>query len=288
MTVQLLVFGPGYSAQPIIAKAQQNDWRLYGTYRKEEKRLQLETNNIIPIDFHTGEIAKFDKQAPTHILISIAPKGDGDPTLSVWRNWLSGLLNIRSINYLSSTNVYGDHGGEWVDETTIPSPSLERGIRRQKAEIEWQTFAEENNTRAFIYRLAGIYGPSRNAFSALKVGRAKCIIKENQVFSRIHVEDIKQTVWAAMTGSHAGGVFNLADDNPTPPHEVIEAAAAMLECPSPKREPWETADLSEMARSFYLESKRVKNTKIKQELGVELKYPTYQDGLKALLEAGAH
>ncbi|MEX0298070.1 MAG: SDR family oxidoreductase [Kordiimonas sp.] len=284
MTTQLLVFGPGYSAQPIIAEAQQNGWRVFGTYRKEEKRLQLETEDIVPIDFQAGEIAKFNKQAPTHLLISIAPKEDYDPTLAVWLKWLSGLQNIQSINYLSSTNVYGDHSGGWVEESTPPTPSLARGIRRQSAEKEWQSFATENSTRVFIYRLAGIYGPGRNAFRALKAGRAKCIIKENQVFSRIHVEDIKQTVWAAMTSNHSGGIFNLADDNPTPPHEVIEAAAAMLGRPAPPREAWETADLSEMARSFYLESKRVKNVKIKQELGVNLKYPTYQEGLKALLK----
>lgn len=284
MTEQLLVFGPGYSAQPIITQAQEFGWKVFATYRNDETRRELINANINPIAFNAPKLLGVDTDSPLHLLVTIAPKPEGEPTLNVWKSCLSQQKNIESIHYLSSTNVYGDHQGNWVNENTPPTPSLERGKLRLDAEQHWQLLAAKKAARFFVYRLAGIYGPGRNAFKSLKAGRARCILKENQVFSRIHVEDIKQTVWAAMNNDHASGIFNLADDEPCPPYEVIEKAAALLGLKAPQREPWDTADLSEMARSFYLESKRVENDKIKQELGIKLLFPDYRKGLDALLE----
>tara|TARA_R110002096_G_scaffold96622_12_gene215604 strand:- start:3093 stop:3959 length:867 start_codon:yes stop_codon:yes gene_type:complete len=288
MTAQLLVFGPGYSAQPIIKQAQENGWKVSATYRNDETRQQQINTNINPIAFNGENLPNISAESPLHLLVTIAPKQTGDPTLNIWETCLRQQNNIASINYLSSTNVYGDHQGNWVNETTLPTPNLDRGKFRLQAEQRWQSLTIEKGARLFIYRLAGIYGPDRNAFKALKAGRARCIIKENQIFSRIHVEDIRQTVWCAMNSNHKGGIFNLADNEPSAPHEVIEAAAKIMGCNAPKREQWDTAELSEMARSFYLESKRVCNTKIKQELGVELLFPNYKRGLEALLKTDGY
>lgn len=284
MISQLLVFGPGYSAQPVIQHVQKAGWSVFATYRSEESQQRLSEASITAVEFGAGEIQGINSDTPLHILVTIAPGEEGDPTLNIWGDWIKQAKNIETINYLSSTNVYGDHQGDWVNEETKPTPSLERGKRRLQAEADWQHTADYVGTRLFVFRLAGIYGPGRNAFSSLRKGRARCLIKENQVFSRIHVDDIRQAVWAAMNSDTASGVFNMADDEPTPPHEVIEAAAKMMGVPAPTREPWETANISEMARSFYLESKRVENSKVKEILGVKLLFPTYRTGLESLIK----
>ena len=278
----LLVFGPGYSALPIMKRAKDEGWRVIASYRDEDKSKLIQRQGFETVEFSFGKLS-LPKEDTLHILCSIATKSHEDPSLSIWKSWLIQ-QKIDSLHYLSSTNVYGNHDGAWVDENSETKPSLVRGEKRLLAEQEWQKLGESLGSRTFIYRLAGIYGPNRNAFCSLKSGKARCLIKEGQVFGRIHQEDISQTVWSALSGEHAGGVFNLADDLPTAPHIVIEEAAKLLGIDAPPHENWETAELSEMARSFYLESKRVKNDKIKSELGITLKYPTYKEGLKALLK----
>ncbi|MFC3053709.1 SDR family oxidoreductase [Kordiimonas pumila] len=283
MPKQLLVFGPGYSAVPVMTQAQENGWLVTGTYRSDETRQMLEKQGFKAIDFTSGRLPTRD--GPLHILITAAPTREGaDPVLSVWEKALLNSENIKTICYLSSTNVYGDHSGDWVTEETMPNPSLERGTRRLEAEKSWEKLAKNIKASCFIFRLAGIYGPGRNAIQSLKTGKAKSILKPGQVFSRIHVTDITAALWAAITGPYKGGIYNLADDLPCPPHEVIAEAARLMGVPAPVLENWETADLSPMARSFYTENKRVDNTKIKQELGLDLKYPDYKSGLKALIE----
>lgn len=281
MVSQLVVFGPGYSAQPIMQKAQNQGFSIFTSYRNPEKRQPLSASGYQPFPFEQGDIPAIDASRPLHLLVTIAPKTNRDPTLQNWESWLEQ-QNIASLHYLSSTNVYGDRKGAWVDENDKPAPSLDRGKRRLIAEQEWQAFAHAVGARCFIYRLAGIYGPRRNAFCNLKAGRARCIIKEGQVFSRIHRSDICHSVWTALQGNHAGGIFNLADDMPTPPHEVVEYAATLMNIAPPTRENWDAAEMSDMARSFYLESKRVKNNKVKQELGIQLLYPNYKAGLDEL------
>lgn len=279
----LLVLGPGYTAQPIMETARRSKWAVYATYRNTEKRYQLEQAEFTAIAFGSGQL---DISEPYHLLITIAPGKEAkepDPSLAIWESFLKQHPPL-SISYLSSTNVYGNHDGGWVDETTPPTPSLERGKRRILAEKSWQRLAEKIESRLFIFRLAGIYGPERNALASLRSGRARSIIKAGQVFSRIHRDDICQAVWSAMTGKHLGGIFNMADDEPCAPHLVIEEAARLLGMQAPAHENWETAPLSEMARSFYMESKRVHNTKVKQELGISLMNPNYKEGLKALLK----
>ena len=282
MTKHLLVFGPGYAATPLMARAMAQGWRVTGTYRNDNGRKQLETAGFQTVPFSSGSL---DTGMPvSHVLASIAPPDTGDPVLRIWYDWLRAQKALCSLHYFSSTNVYGDRDGAWVNEASVPEPTLARGMRRQEAETAWQKLARDMAVPCFAYRLAGIYGPGRNSFTALTAGKARRIIKPGQVFGRIHREDIVNIVWAAANSSHEGGIFNLTDDLPAPPQDVIAAAANLLGVPIPSDVALEDAKLSAMGQSFYAENKRVKNDKIKQELGIELLYPTYKEGLAALLE----
>jgi nucleoside-diphosphate-sugar epimerase len=186
----------------------------------------------------------------------------------------------RWVGYLSTTGVYGDHGGAWVDETTPLTPSTQRGRARVQAEAAWQAIP---NLPLHIFRLAGIYGPGRGPFAKVRAGTAQRIIKQGQVFSRIHVDDIAQAVAASMMHPTQGDIYNLCDDDPAPPQDVIGYAAKILGLPQPPEVDFETADLSPMARSFYSESKRVSNAKVKRDLRITLIHPTYKSGLDAML-----
>ena len=282
MTPHLLVFGPGYAASPIIESASKAGWRVTAACRSAATTEALLASGTEVVDSEAGCLP--DGAGVSHILNSAAPGKEGDPMLARWSGWLGKQKQVRSIHYFSSTNVYGDHGGSWVDESTPAIPSLERGKRRVEAEVAWQRQAGLTGARLFIYRLAGIYGPGRNALLSVKEGKARRVIKEGQVFGRIHVDDIAAAVWNALTGESRGGVFNLTDDMPCPPQEVIEAAAAMLGLEPPQAVLFEDADLSPLGRSFYLENKRVGNDKVKAELGLRLRYPSYREGLGALLQ----
>lgn len=227
------------------------------------------------------------KSSP-YILISVPPATNGDPVLEYETEELAQKASRRRwIGYLSTTGVYGDRGGGWVDETTPPAPSSARAERRLAAEIAWQTFAAEADAPLHIFRLPGIYGPGRNPLDALRAGTARRYDKPNQVFSRIHVDDLATTLIASMTKPVPGAIYNVCDDEPAPQADVIAYGAALLGLAPPPLEPYALAEstLSAMARSFYRESKRVRNTKIKRELGVTFAYPTYREGLKSLFDA---
>jgi nucleoside-diphosphate-sugar epimerase len=218
----------------------------------------------------------------TRVLTSVAPDGAGDPIL---RDHSAELAAARPewVGYLSTTAVYGDHQGGWVDEETPLTPSTERGAARVRAEADWAALG----LPLHIFRLAGIYGPGRGPFEKVRDGTARRIIKPGQVFSRIHVEDIAQVVAASMARPRPGAVYNVCDDDPAPPEDVIGHAAELLHLPVPPAIPYDQAEMTPMARSFYAESKRVRNDRIKDELGVRLRYPTYREGLAALLAGGA-
>jgi nucleoside-diphosphate-sugar epimerase len=186
------------------------------------------------------------------------------------------------VGYLSTIGVYGDHGGAWVDETTPATPTSERSKRRELAEQQWLGFAERSSKRVEVFRLAGIYGPGSSAIDSLTNGLARSIVKTNQVFNRIHVEDIARTLVAAFSQPHLHSIYNVTDDEPAPPQVVNAYAAELLGLPPPIEIPYEDAQLSEMGRSFYAENKRVHNDRIKKELGVKLAFPTYKEGLAAL------
>ncbi len=275
----LLVFGYGYTASVLGRQLLAKGWRVIGTTLSPEKLADMQRSGVEPILWPENDISAALKVA-THILVSAAPTKDGDPVLRE----LGGALcenakRVEWLGYLSTTAVYGDRNGDWVDENSELRPTTERGKWRVAAEQAWR----EAGLPTHIFRLAGIYGPNRGPFAKVRAGTARRIIKEGQVFSRTHVEDIAQVLYASMRQPNPDAVYNVCDNDPAPPQDVIAEAARMLGLPIPKEIPFETAEMTPMARSFYAESKKVSNRRIIEELGVKLKYPDYRSGLSALL-----
>jgi nucleoside-diphosphate-sugar epimerase len=284
---RLFCFGLGYTAQALARRLAAKGWVISGTSRSESDRPALSCLGTRAWLFERERpLADFSAALAgrTHILSSVPPNGLGDPVLAVHGRDIAGLRGLEWVGYLSTTGVYGDRGGAWVSETDEPRPTGERGKRRLAAEAGWLHLWRDLELPVHIFRLAGIYGPGRSAFDSLRAGRAQRIDKPGQVFGRIHVDDIAQTLEASMARPRPGAVYNLSDDDPAPPGDVIAYAAELLGRAPPPLIPFEEAGLGEMARSFYAENKRVRNELIKQELGVRLAYPDYRAGLAAILK----
>ncbi|MEI9985470.1 MAG: SDR family oxidoreductase [Aliidongia sp.] len=282
MMPRLFCFGLGYSALELAQRLHLRGWEIAGTCRSETAAAPLRAQGF--------EISLFDRAQPpaapdallertSHILSSVPPDDAGDPVLEGWGASLARLGGVEWAGYLSTTGVYGDRAGGWVDEASPLEPTGERGRRRVEAERGWLALG----LPVHLFRLAGIYGPGRSALDTVRSGRARRIVKPGQVFSRIHVADIATVLEASIARPNPGAAYNLCDDNPAPPDEVIAHAAELLGVPAPPDIPFDSAELSEMARSFYADNKRVSNERIKRELGVTLTYPDYRAGLKALL-----
>ncbi len=278
MTKTLLSIGHGFSARALAPLLIRQGWRVIGTTRSPAKFGLLERQGVEPLAW-PGTSLPLHKA--THLLTSVAPNHAGDPVLQDMRDQLTAAKHLEWVGYLSTTGVYGDHGGNWVDENAVLTPSTKRGQARVDAEAAWA----ELGLPLHIFRLAGIYGPGRGPFAKVRNGTARRIIKEGQVFSRIHAEDIATTVLASIQRPNPGAIYNVCDDDPAPPQDVIEHAAELLGLPVPPAVAFEDAEMTPMARSFYADSKRVKNERIKTELGVKLRYPDYKTGLAALLAA---
>ena len=284
MSNRLFSFGHGYSAKALTKLLLPLGWTVFGTTRTADKAALLQSAGVKPVIWPGADPSHLLSSA-THILISAGPNEDGDPVLSNLRNEIAAVApKLKWVGYLSTTGVYGDHGGGWVDEQTPLAPSTRRGELRVEAEQAWQRLAKESGLPLHIFRLAGIYGPGRGPFSKVRSGTARRIIKTGQVFSRIHVEDIAQVLLASIEAPRPGAIYNLCDDDPAPPQDVIAYAAKVLDMPVPPAVDFETAKMTQMARSFYAESKKVRNDLIKTELGIILRYPNYRMGLDALLE----
>ncbi|NOD65087.1 MULTISPECIES: SDR family oxidoreductase [unclassified Ruegeria] len=279
MTQTLFSFGHGYSAQALSRHIAPKGWRIFGTTRDNEGMAAIRDSGAEPLVW-PGQEPTLD--GVTHLLISTAPNAEGDPVLAALGEKIARrAAQFTWVGYLSTTAVYGDHQGGWVDEDTPPAPTAKRGKWRMLAEQQWSSIP---GLPVHIFRLAGIYGPGRGPFSKLKRGGLRRIIKPGQVFSRIHVEDIAQILEASMTKPNPGRVYNVCDDEPVPPQDVIGYAAELQGLPLPPAVSFEEADLTPMARSFYNENKRVRNSRIKDELGVRLIYPNYRVGLDALMK----
>ena len=274
----LLSFGHGYSAHELTKHL--DGWRVIGTTRSEEKALILSETGVEPRIWPDDDLSQEIAEA-SHLLISAGPDAQGDPVLNRYQTEIA-TGGFEWVGYLSTTGVYGDHQVRWVDETTPLTASTTRGQYRVAAERAWQ---EIDGLPLHIFRLAGIYGPGRGPFAKVRGGTARRIIKKNQIFSRIHVEDIAQVLLASINQPRIGAIYNLCDDTPAPPEDVIAYAAELLGVELPPAVDFETADMTPMARSFYAESKRVRNDRIKDELGVVLKYPDYQTGLQSILKS---
>lgn len=272
----LLSIGHGYSARALSRRLGPQGWRVIGTTRSATKAAELRAEGIEALVLPCALSEAI--ASATHILSSVAPDDEGDPILRDHRAEFSG-ARPEWVGYLSTTAVYGDHQGGWVDETTALAPTTRRGAARVLAEAEWASLG----LPLHVFRLAGIYGPGRGPFEKVRDGTARRILKPGQVFSRIHVDDIANVLAASIARPNPGAVYNLCDDDPAPPEDVIGHAAELLGLPLPEAVPYEQADMTPMARSFYAESKRVRNDRIKHELAVQLLYPTYREGLAALL-----
>ncbi|KIL99784.1 Nucleoside-diphosphate-sugar epimerase [Paramagnetospirillum magnetotacticum MS-1] len=276
MAKRFFLFGLGFSGRVIARNLTQAGWSVMGTTRSGEA-----------VDCPGVEVLAFDRGHPLPpgcltgvdaVLSSVPPDSQGDPVLDHMAESIRAAAPAW-IGYLSTTGVYGDHGGAWVDEETAPHPNLDRSRRRLAAETGWRDLGAQ------IFRLAGIYGPGRSAVDTVREGQARRVVKPGQVFSRIHVEDIAAAVLASLDRPNAGAVYNLCDDDAAPPQEVIAYACALLGVEPPPEIAWEEAKatLSPMAQSFYADNKRVHNGKMKAELGVRLAYPSYREGLKSCL-----
>ncbi|GIT91488.1 NAD(P)-dependent oxidoreductase [Jannaschia pagri] len=281
MTV-LLSFGHGYSARALTPTLLADGWEVIGTTRTADKAEVLRAQGVTPVLF--GAPLEDALGRATHLLVSAGPGVEGDPVLVAYSAALETHLRPGQwVGYLSTTGVYGDHGGGWVDEATPLSPSTARGQLRVDAEGAWRDLCARTGAGLHIFRLAGIYGPGRGPFAKVRAGTARRIVKPGQVFSRIHVEDIAQVLAASIARPNPGAVYNLCDDDPAPPEDVIGHAAELLGVPVPPSEDFATAEMTPMARSFYAESKKVRNDRIKEELGVQLRFPDYRVGLADLL-----
>ena len=279
---RLFCFGLGYTALALARRLGGLGWRVAGSSRNPSPPPGYPCHM-----FDRGHPLPPEALAGTsHILVSVPPDESGDPVLECHGGDIAALPGLRWLGYLSTTGVYGDRGGAWVDETSELRPSGPRGRRRVAAEAGWRDLLQRDGVPVHLFRLAAIYGPGRSAFDALRAGTAKRIDRPGQVFSRIHVEDITAVLIASMARPHPGAVYNVCDDEPAPAEAVIAHAAGLLGLPPPPLLPFAAAALSPMARSFYDDNKRVANALIKTELKVRLRYPNYRAGLAAILAAG--
>ena len=278
----LLSIGHGFSARAVAAQLIPRGWRVIGTTRSAEKADAIAATGVEPVIWPGTDLSDLIATVPA-ILVSAGPGPEGDPTLNAYHDQIAAVAGAKDwVGYLSTTGVYGDHQGDWVDETTPLTPSTKRGQARVKAEARWQAI---DHLPLHIFRLAGIYGPGRGPFAKVRKGTARRIIKEGQVFSRIHVEDIAQAVVLSLSQPNPGAIYNLCDDDPAPPQDVIGHAAELLGLPLPPAVDFETAEMTPMARSFYAESKKVRNDRAKRDLGWVPRYPDYRSGLAAMMQA---
>lgn len=286
----LFCFGLGYSAaalaRHLLAQGPAGGWQVTGTCRDATRAAELRRLGIAPVIFDRGHpIADLGQRlaSVTHLLSSVPPDETGDPVLDTHGAAIAAASSRMAwIGYLSTTGVYGDRGGDWVDETSALTPTGTRGRRRLEAEQAWTALPQP----AHLFRLAGIYGPGRSALDTVRAGKARRILKPGQVFSRIHVEDIVAVLLASIARPDPGAAYNVCDDDAADPAEVIAFACDLLGATPPPLVPFAEAELSPMARSFYDDNKRVRNDRIKHALGVRLRYPSYREGLRALLAAG--
>ena len=284
MSDNLFIFGCGYSSCTIAKKSSHHFQSIFGTTRSTDNHSALSDQNITSLTFDGDKIDDnliTQLSNSSHLLISIAPNEFGDPVLNTFKETIETSTTLQWIGYLSTVGVYGHHEGSWVDESNECKPESKRSIERFKAEKAWQVLAKSKDIPLSIFRLSGIYGPGRNAFINMEKGTARRLVKKGQVFNRIHRDDIATAVDLAIS-KNADGIFNITDDEPSPPQDVVTFAHELAGVEPPVEIDFETADISPMARSFYGENKRVSNAKSKKELGLDYEYPNYRESLSRM------
>jgi dTDP-D-glucose 4,6-dehydratase len=280
--MRLFCFGYGYSAASLARRLSPRDVAVAGT----RTSLDAAQEPGVELVAYKGDLPSAEVRSlligTTHLLVSIPPDLEGDVVLRHYRDEIAALDELAWVGYLSTVGVYGDHKGAWVDEESATRPTSERSLRRLQAEQAWLDFRNATGRRVEIFRLSGIYGPGRSVIDNLKAGTARRVSKPGQVFNRIHVDDIARVLTAAIDQDTGHRIYNVSDDEPAPPEDVVAYAAELLGLPVPPLVRFEAAGLSAMAASFWGESRRVRNTRMRRDLGVELLYPTYREGLRAL------
>lgn len=287
--MNILILGLGYSAGFFARAALARGWEVTGTVRSAEKAGRLSREGIRTLVFDGFAVSSALDKAVAEadaVLVSVQPAEDGDPTLGPLRDALAAAPNLRWIGYLSTIGVYGDQDGAWIGEETPPAPTNARTRQRVAIEEAWLQLGRDSGKPVQIFRLSGIYGPGRNAITKLRAGTANRLIKPGQVFNRIHVDDIAGVLLASLAQPRDGAIYNVTDDEPGPPQDVITFAAELTGLEPPPEIPFDQAELSPMAASFYGESKRVSNALVKREFGYAFRYPTYREALRALAQAG--
>lgn len=285
-------FGMGYSSLATARSIHDiidSDVPIAGTTRTEEgvERLAESPYRLHVFDgLHKGTTLAVDLHKATHVVLSIPPDDTGDPALNLHRDDLDAARDLEWLCYFSTVGVYGDFAGAWVDETSPTHPVNRRSRQRVEIEQRWRDYAATRGVPLLILRLAGIYGPGRSSFDKLREGTARRIVKPNQVFNRIHVDDIGRMTTLAARRKLAG-TFNLSDDEPAPPQDLVAYAATLMGLPVPPDVPFESAQMTEMARSFYGDNKRVSSKAIKAALDTTLTYPNYRAGLDAIFRMPA-
>lgn len=287
--MNLFCFGAGYSLRHFIETRRDRFARVVGTSRSREGAEALARMGVEGRVFDGASadprIAEDLEQADA-LVVSIPPGAAGDPVLAAFAPAIEASPRLSWIGYLSTIGVYGDHAGGVVDETTPTEASSPRAAARIAAERDWLALGARAGKSAQVFRLAGIYGPGRSAIEQVRRGDARRIVKPGQVFNRIHVEDIARTLEASLERPRAGAIYNVCDDEAAPPQDVVAHAAALLGVAPPPEIPFEEANLSPMGREFYASCKRASNARIREELGVDLRYPTYREGLAAIAAGG--
>ncbi|NTJ44277.1 SDR family oxidoreductase [Agrobacterium larrymoorei] len=285
----LMIFGAGYSGKAIAKNLQGSMARIGGTTRSADHVSKLQALDIQPFIFDgtmlTAEL-RDELVTVTHLVQSIAPGASGDPLLRLCEGDITSLMpNLKWAAYLSTVGVYGNHDGQWVDEETPCKPVSDRSLERVDAENAWMAAATRADIPLCILRLSGIYGPGRNGFINLQKGTARRLVKKDQVFNRIRVEDIGAAT-TFLISRNAGGIFNVTDNEPAPPQDVVAFAADIMGNEAPPEQTFETAELSPMARSFYGENKRVSNRKLR-DLGFDFRFPDYRKSMCQLWQDNA-
>jgi nucleoside-diphosphate-sugar epimerase len=286
--VNLVIIGLGFTASYYAAHHASAFTRVTGT-RRAPKAERLGGVELLPFDgaAETSDPRLLAALAEADaLLVSAGPDAQGDPALRLLADKIAASPGCKKIVYLSTIGVYGDHGGEWIDETAATEPANRRSQQRLAAEAGWTQLAKRSGKEIYVLRLSGIYGPGRNVLVKLREGAAKRLVKPGQVFNRVHVEDISRAIDACLTTPAPGGIYNITDDEPAPPQDVVLYAAQKLGVAPPPEQDFDAAQLTPMARSFYGENKRVSNRRMKDLLGFDPAFPTFREGIAALRAQG--
>lgn len=286
MTRSLLIFGGGWLGRAVGAAALKRGDAVAATSRDPETRAVLAAEGLTPVDPADADALKAALGQAPALLVTAPPTAEGCPGLESLGPAMTASARPEWIGYVSSTAVYGDRDGGWAFEDDALNAATLQGARRVRAEQDWLDVGQRTSAAVHLFRLPALYGPGRSGLDRLRNGEARMVRKPGQVFNRIHVEDVISGLFASMAQPNPGRAYNLVDDEPAPAHVVTAWSARRLGLPLPPEVDWTDPSVSEAMRRFYLDSKRLSNARAKAELGWRPEYPSYREGIEALIAAG--